>query len=71
MTAGEEGPGGLRPIEVVGLVFGSILLTPMLGGAMALHWNQTRPRAGRQAMVITGLLAVLLAAVWLVWVFRS
>ena len=30
----------------------------LLGGAMALHWRQTRPRAGRQAMTIVVVLAV-------------
>ena len=71
MTAEDERAVGLRPLEVLGLVIGSLLLTPMLGGAMALHWKQTRPRAGRQAIGIALLLAGLLASVWFFWVFRT
>ncbi len=71
MTAAEEEPSGLCFSEVLMVVLGSLLLTPMLGGAMALHWRQTRPIAGRQAMAIAGTLVVFLGTVWFVWVFRS
>jgi len=69
MEVRPEVPSGLRPAEVLGLVLGCLLLTPLLGGAMALHWRQTRPRAGRQAMTIVVVLAVFLASIWFVWVF--
>lgn len=62
---------GLLPKEIGLLVLGSLLLTPLLGGALALHWQRERPLAGRQAWVVSLVLALFLGGIWVFLVFRG
>ena len=60
---------GLQTREKIGLVLGAVLLTPLLGFTFWWGWRGPRPRAARQALVLTGAVALVLALFWafLMW----
>ena len=65
----DKGRTGLGLWELGGVVWGSLLLTPLLGYGLAWGWRKARPKAALQALVITLVVSVLLGVLWM-WLMR-
>ncbi len=57
----------LRPAQLLALVAGSLLFSPLLPLAAAVAWRDTA--RGRQALIVVAASTVLLGGVWLALVF--
>jgi hypothetical protein len=62
------GPG-LTQQEWVWVVLGNGLFTPLLGFTCWWGWRNHRPRAARQVLILTSLIAIVLGGCWAFWVF--
>ena len=58
--------GGLRGKELLGLLLGSLLLTPLVGFTAWWGLRGSRPGAARQCLILSGSVSALLGGIWVV-----
>jgi len=61
---------GLVLKEWVWILTGNLLLTPLLGFAQWWGWRTFRPRAARQVLILTLVMASILGVAWIVLMTR-